>query len=65
MEKIINISKTTNIKISDKDSSIDKLKVGDRIMVIGDPNEQGQIDAKLIRVFNKPVSMKYKPFRYE
>ena len=65
IEKIINISKTTNIKVFDKDSSIDKLKVGDRIMVIGDPNEQGQIDAKLIRVFNKPVSIKYKPFKYE
>lgn len=30
----------------------DGLKVGDNVVVIGSPNEEGQIEAKLIRVFN-------------
>ena len=30
----------------------DSLKVGDHVVIIGSPNEEGQIEAKLIRVFN-------------
>jgi hypothetical protein len=30
----------------------DDLKVGDQVVIIGSPNEQGQIEAKLIRIFN-------------
>ena len=29
------------------------LKVGDWVVIIGSPNEKGQIEARLIRLFNK------------
>jgi len=29
------------------------LKIGDTVVIIGSPNNQGQIEAKLIRIFNK------------
>jgi len=50
-EKTIIISnKTIIIKGRDAVKSND-IKVDDRIAVIGSPNEQGQIEARLIRVF--------------
>jgi len=47
--------------ITDEDTTIKKgreklengLKVGDRVTVVGSPNEEGQITAKLIRVFSE------------
>ncbi len=65
VEKIINISDKTIIKSFEKDITIENLKLNDRLMIIGDPNDQGQIDAKLIRIFNKPTSMNFKPFNYD
>lgn len=64
VEKIININDKTLIKAFNKDIKLDNLKIGDRLMIIGDPNDQGQIDAKLIRIFNKPTSMNFKPFNH-
>ncbi|MFH1392092.1 MAG: hypothetical protein ABIG90_00195 [bacterium] len=47
IEKIILIKQDTVInKKSD-------LAVGDQVVVIGSPNDNGQIEAKLIRVFNR------------
>lgn len=53
IEKVIKITNDTSINNFESKAKITDLKVGDRIMVIGDPNNQGQIDAKLIRIFNK------------
>lgn len=39
-----------------KDGFKDSLKVGDRVVIIGSPNEEGQIEAKLIRIFNGDIS---------
>lgn len=49
-EKKITISNDTLIKSGPKNASSSVLKLNDIIMVIGDPNTQGQIEAKLIRI---------------
>jgi hypothetical protein len=50
MEKIILISNETQINKFKGTLRKEDLKVNDKIIVIGDPNEQGQIIAKFIRV---------------
>lgn len=51
IEKIIVITEETIIK-KGRETIQDGLVVGNRVTVIGSPNEEGQIEAKLIRVFN-------------
>lgn len=51
VEKVIVTTEDTIIKKGRKTVK-DKLKVGDRAVIIGSPNEEGQIEAKLIRIFN-------------
>ncbi|MBU6414658.1 hypothetical protein KGQ34_00205 [Patescibacteria group bacterium] len=51
-EKIILVSaSTTTIESRRETLQASDLKVDDQVVVIGSPNEQGQIEAKLIRVF--------------
>lgn len=64
-EKIININDSAIIKNLEKNSNSKELKLGDKIMIIGVPNEKGQIEAKLIRVLSKPFSFNAKPYKYE
>lgn len=54
MEKIILIKDNTVIKLFQKDIKPAGLKVDDYIVVIGEPNDSGQIEAKLIRVMPQP-----------
>jgi len=58
IEKIVLVNEKTAIKSGFKDIKISDLKVGDMIVVIGSPNEQGQIEAKLIRVFPPKTSFR-------
>lgn len=51
VEKTIIINDKTVINKGRKTVKKDELKVGDFITVIGSPNDKGQIEAKLIRVF--------------
>jgi hypothetical protein len=51
VEKTILISDTTTIKSRRESLRINGLKVDDRVVIIGSPDEQGRIEAKLIRVF--------------
>jgi len=51
VERIITISNETTIKKARKNIKKEDLKVGDFITVIGSPDSQGRIAAKLIRVF--------------
>ena len=51
VEKTILISDKTTITSRRETIKTSDLKVDDRIAIIGSPNEQGQIEAKLIRVF--------------
>lgn len=49
-EKII-ISPTTTVKQNGKDIKASDLKINDTIAIIGDPDDQGQINARFIRVY--------------
>ncbi|MBU4375303.1 hypothetical protein KKH38_02245 [Patescibacteria group bacterium] len=51
VEKAIKITEDTVIK-NGMETIEDGLSVGDRVVIIGSPNEDGQIEAKLIRTFN-------------
>ncbi|KKT29274.1 hypothetical protein A3G55_02830 [Candidatus Giovannonibacteria bacterium RIFCSPLOWO2_12_FULL_44_25] len=51
VEKTILISDQTTIASRRKTIKAGDLKVDDRVVIIGSPNEQGQIEAKFIRLF--------------
>jgi len=51
VEKVILITKDTIIKKGKKTIKKEDLKVGNAITVIGNPDNQGKIEAELIRVF--------------
>jgi hypothetical protein len=52
IEKLIIIKEDTVIEKGKITIKKDELKVGNQVVIIGSPNEQGQIEAKLIRIFN-------------
>jgi len=52
VEKVILIANDTIIEKAASKVGKEELKVGGRIVVIGSPNDQGQISAKLIRIFD-------------
>jgi hypothetical protein len=49
-EKIVLIKDDTSIRSMREDITKDKLKIDDAIVVVGSPNNKGQIEAKLIRL---------------
>jgi hypothetical protein len=51
VEKIIVTNENTTIT-KGREKIKNGLKVGDRVVIIGSPNEEGQVEAKFIRVFN-------------
>jgi len=51
-EKVILITEKTAIEKGRETIKKDELKVGDSIVVIGSSNDKGQIEAKLIRLFD-------------
>jgi len=57
VEKLIIINQNTVIEKGRETIKKEDLKVGDRAVIIGSPNEQGQIEAKLIRVFYVPQNI--------
>jgi len=60
IEKAILVNEKTVIKSGFKNIKISDLKIGDIIVIIGSPNDKGQIEAKLIRVFPPKTSFKIK-----
>ncbi len=50
-EKTVVVSDATSIRLQSQDLKAGDLKVDDRVLIIGDPTDKGQIDAKFIRVF--------------
>ncbi len=58
LEKVINITDDTEIEQMRTDIKSSELKVDDFIVVIGSPNDKGQIEAKLIRVMPSPDLIK-------
>ncbi len=67
VEKVIITTKDTAIQKGRETIKKEELKVGDQIVIIGSPNEEGQIEAKLIRVFDggeKELPYKRPPFNF-
>jgi hypothetical protein len=60
IEKVIVVTEKTVIKSGREDIKFSDLKIGDMIVIIGSPNDKGQIEAKLIRVFPPKSSFKGK-----
>lgn len=52
VEKTVIINEETAIREGSRDLRLGDLKIGDRMVIIGRPNEAGQTEAGLIRVFN-------------
>lgn len=53
VEKVIIITNDTIIKRGRETMAVEVgLQVGDKVTVIGSPNDEGQIEAKLIRIFD-------------
>lgn len=50
VEKSVIIGEDTVIRKLTEEISLEDIKVGDRVTVIGQPNSSGQIEAKLVRV---------------
>ena len=50
-EKTITISSTTPIRENSENLTVSQLKPDEDIVIIGEPNSQGQIQAKFIRIF--------------
>ncbi len=54
VEKVVLINSKTSIVYQRKNVDLSGLKIGDSAVVIGEPNNSGQIDAELIRVIPAP-----------
>jgi hypothetical protein len=52
-EKTVIVSSQTSIRLNFQNLQFADLKTGEEVIIIGEPNPQGQIEAKLIRVVNK------------
>lgn len=50
VERTILVTANTVIRRFDQDLKLADLKVGDKLVIIGSPNDQGQIEARLIRI---------------
>lgn len=50
IEKIILVKDTTTVKRLQETIKINDLKIDDHVVIIGEPNNTGQIEAKLIRL---------------
>ncbi|HEY5220806.1 MAG TPA: DUF5666 domain-containing protein [Candidatus Paceibacterota bacterium] len=55
-EQSIMVSLGTVIRDGDSDSAIGDMVVGDQIAVIGEPDNDGQIEARFIRIISKSSS---------
>lgn len=53
-EKIVQVTGETIIKRFKDDINLSDLKTDEKIVVVGDPNDSGVIDAKIIRVMPEP-----------
>lgn len=64
VEKTIFISDKATITSRRETIKASDFKVGDRVTIIGSPNEQGQIEAKLIRIFDQEFNgLPFRPVR--
>lgn len=62
-EKVVLTTESTRIQAMRDTKTFDDIHVDDFIVVIGIPNEHGQIEAKLIRILPKPETMAGAPLQ--
>jgi len=55
VEKIVLLSDRTTVVFQKKNVNLSDLKISDSVVVIGDPNDSGQIRAELIRIMPSPM----------
>jgi hypothetical protein len=60
-ERSVAISSGTVIRSGNGNVTIGSVAIGDQIAVIGEPNDQGQISARFIRIFPASSSMPMQP----
>jgi len=58
LEKTVLVSTSTLIRQFRENMQSSQLKAGDFVVIIGNPNESGQIEAKLIRIIPNPYDTK-------
>lgn len=63
VEKVILITEKTIIQKGREKLKKEDLKVGNFVVVIGSPNEEGKIEAKMIRIFNEEPTGPLMPFK--
>jgi hypothetical protein len=56
MEKTVNVSDDTPIVKNRSKAKHSELKVGSNVVIIGEPDDDGQVEAKFIRILPKPES---------
>ncbi|OHA16807.1 MAG: hypothetical protein A3C79_00560 [Candidatus Taylorbacteria bacterium RIFCSPHIGHO2_02_FULL_45_28] len=54
LEKTVLVGTSTRVREFQDEINVGQLKVGDFVVVLGNPNEEGQVDAKLIRLMPPP-----------
>lgn len=54
VEKIVNVNENSTMRRNREDVTTSGLKIGDSVIVIGQPNEKGQIDAQFVRLIPPP-----------
>lgn len=64
VEKVILVSADTVIENFRVKMGKEDIKTGDNVVIIGSPNEQGQIEAKLIRFFEQEILLRPVRFPY-
>lgn len=70
IEKLVTVNENTIIQKFRDQIQLNDLKVDDEIVVIGEPNDLGQIEAKLIRLLPAPPALEdkmnnYLPLRHD
>jgi RNase P/RNase MRP subunit p29 len=60
MEKIVVLNEETVIKSMRETIGTEEIKINDQVIIIGEPNDQGQIEAKLVRIM-PPMPTKNSP----
>lgn len=55
-EKIIILNENTAIREFKEQFTKEDLKVGQKVVIIGDPKDSGEIEAKLIRIMPEPIN---------
>jgi hypothetical protein len=60
LEKVVVVTDTTQVRKFQENIEVNELAVGDFIVVLGTPNNEGQVDAKLIRLAPPPPDMRSK-----